>query len=76
MRIETGALQINNDWTGLFIGGDDALALRELLADVYRESKLDEDDYALVYKYIAIIDCHVDVNYKGEREVQKIECEE
>lgn len=26
-RIETGALQINNDWPGLFIRGDDALYL-------------------------------------------------
>ena len=27
-RVETGGLQINNDWTGLFIRGDDAAGLR------------------------------------------------
>jgi len=30
-RVETGALQINNDWKGLFIRGDDCMMLLEIL---------------------------------------------
>lgn len=30
-RIETGALQINDDWPGLFIRGDDCIMLRTIL---------------------------------------------
>ena len=29
-RVETGALQINDDWTGLFIRGDDCSELRDV----------------------------------------------
>ena len=32
-RIETGALRINDDWTGLFIRGDDCIKLRDILYD-------------------------------------------
>jgi hypothetical protein len=30
-RIETGALQVNDDWTGLFIRGDDCVTLLDIL---------------------------------------------
>lgn len=30
-RIETGALQVDNDWTGLFISEDDTLVLLDVL---------------------------------------------
>ena len=33
-RIETGALQIDEDWPGLFIRGDDCLVLLQILRDV------------------------------------------
>ena len=71
MRIETGALQIGDDWTGLFIRGDDAFMLRNLLMKAYRNVKLGWSDEDKVLEYIAMIDC--DVSHRSEdREVQKI----
>lgn len=35
-RVETGPTQFGNDWPGLFIRGDDALALAMYLRDVLR----------------------------------------
>ena len=32
-RVETGALQVNDDWAGLFIRGDDCFILRNLLLE-------------------------------------------
>jgi len=69
MRIETGALQIDNDWTGLFIRGDDALHLREMLSLVYHLT--DAAYKPLVRNLIWIIDR--DVNHSSAvRNVQVI----
>jgi len=43
MRIETGALQIDNDWTGLFIRGDDALYLAGILSAREPDDSLEQD---------------------------------
>lgn len=40
-RIETGALKINSDWNGLFIRGDDCIALAFALDDVIDGKKLE-----------------------------------
>lgn len=72
MRIETGALQINEDWTGLFIRGDEVFRLRDILAAAYRSETLDDVNKDMVLRYVALIDC--DVNHcSDDREVQKIE---
>jgi len=36
-RVETGALQINDDWPGLFIRGDDCTALLAILEGAVME---------------------------------------
>ena len=48
-RVETGALQINDDWAGLFIRGDDCAILRNILLDFhYRCGGIDNiNDLAL-----------------------------
>ena len=33
-RVETGAVQFGDDWTGLFIRGDDCVLLQEILTKV------------------------------------------
>ena len=71
-RVETGALQINDDWTGLFIRGDDALYLRDILADAFGNGKSFESEY--IYKLIRIIDVDVDHNHTN-RDVQRIKIE-
>ena len=71
-RIETGALQINDDWTGLFIRGDDALYLRHILADAFGKGKSFESGY--IYKLIRIIDVDIDHNHTN-KDVQRIKIE-
>lgn len=39
-RIETGALQINDDWPGVFIRGDDCYLLKMWLEEVGLENLL------------------------------------
>ena len=70
-RIETGALQIDDDWTGLFIRGDDALMLRHVLANAVRGIKLEGHDEWFAYMIVGVVD--IDVNHNSEdRDVQKI----
>lgn len=75
MRIETGALQINDDWTGLFIRGDDALNLGLLFREIYHTAELDNDDEDVLLEYISMIDFDVD-HKSSERELQRIRCED
>ena len=76
MRIETGALQINDDWTGLFVRGNEALTLLQILKKAYRSTGIfNNDELTQITWLCATID--LDVNHHNrEREVQKIECEE
>lgn len=37
-RIETGALQINDDWVGLFVRGDDCRILLEAIEKAYSQT--------------------------------------
>lgn len=75
MRIETGALQINDDQTGLFVRGDDAFILRNLLVKAYRNVRLDYSSEDKVLEYIAMIDFDVDHRSK-DRSFQRIEARE
>ena len=68
-RIETGALQIDDDWTGLFIRGDDALYLRDILSMTYANGTSFDKEY--IYKLIRIIDVDVDHNHTN-KDVQRI----
>ena len=40
-RVETGALQINDDWPGLFVRGDDCAMLYTLLLDYLKVAGTD-----------------------------------
>jgi hypothetical protein len=40
-RVETGALQINDDWKGLFVRGDDCIYLAKILKKVHKAEILD-----------------------------------
>ena len=39
-RVETGALQINDDWPGLFVRGDDCLGFKFLLEDMLKTANM------------------------------------
>ena len=70
-RVETGALQIDDDWTGLFIRGDDTFMLRFILWKAYRGEKLTAPEKWFCVDRVADID--FDVNHSSEdREVQRI----
>jgi len=72
MRIETGALQIDDDWTGLFIRGDDAMSLLDTLIECYYPEF--GTNQALIANLISII--VKDVDHKSHiRHVQKIRSE-
>ena len=45
-RIETGALRINDDWTGLFIRGDDCFSLQLILSEHRKDANIVEDIFA------------------------------
>ena len=45
-RIETGKLQIDDDWPGLFIRGDDCMLLIDMLY-FYRDHSKDEDFFRI-----------------------------
>ena len=79
-RIETGALQINDDQTGLFIEANDAFKLLHLLQRACRSKGIfNNDDRCLVNWLMAYIVLDVYQGKHGreeDREVQKIECEE
>ena len=65
-RIETGAVQFGDDWTGLFIRGDDCYTLRSILRLFYRNVMDRDPAYKLQYwdfviNLIATIDCDVRV---------------
>jgi len=38
-RIETGVLQINDDWPGIFIRGDDSLKYRFMFEHIKKETE-------------------------------------
>lgn len=73
-RIETGALQIDDDWTGLFVRGDDALALMLILRKAYRSTGIfNNDELTRIAWLCATIDLDVDQqNIHTDREVQRI----
>lgn len=58
-RIETGALQINDDWTGLFIRGDSCIELREVLGKVLRHERLNWFEERVLEVYFLEIDRRV-----------------
>ena len=68
-RVETGPIRIGNDWTGVFIRGDDALPmamyLRHLL-DNYDPKLNMEDAHALsmLYSHLELLEsCVEGTNY-------------
>lgn len=71
-RIETGALQIDDDWTGLFIRGDDAFRLVQILKKAHRsEGIFNNDELTQITWLCAAI--YIDVNHQNRaREVQRI----
>jgi hypothetical protein len=72
-RIETGALQIDDDWTGLFVRGDDAFQLRDLLYKIYiGKQKIDNFDLGQLSRYIAIIELDVKHVQYSNQKVQRI----
>ena len=40
-RVETGALQVNEDWKGLFIRGDDCIQLHDILKKLLAGGRID-----------------------------------
>ena len=58
-RVETGALQINDDWTGLFIRGDSCIELREILGKILRHEKLNYFEEKVLEIYFLEIDRRV-----------------
>ena len=74
-RIETGALQINDDWTGLYIRGDDAFMLKEILAKAYIRAPLTGFDRAIIGQLMNMIMLDVD-DSKVVREVRRISAED
>ena len=74
-RIETGALKINDDWTGLFVRGDDTFSLKEILQKT-NEDDLSPSAYWFRAWLIGVIDEHVnEMNLLDERDVQNIKAE-
>ena len=70
-RIETGALQIDDDWTGLFVRGDDTFTLRYILYKAYRSEKLTTDEKFFCVD--RVVDIDFNVNHSSEdRDVQRI----
>jgi hypothetical protein len=58
-RIETGAIQFNDDWPGLFIRGDDAFALMLELKQLLQALEEQENRECLTYvtrKIVSIIE--------------------
>ncbi len=58
-RIETGALQIGDDWPGLFVRGDDCVRLRHVLFLAMKEKFLSSSDDWFLTGLIAAIDFDV-----------------
>ena len=54
-RIETGALQVNDDWIGLFIRGDDAIMLLGLFETISKEETVEWTEIAIAKAYAKII---------------------
>ena len=48
-RIETGAIQFNDDWPGLFIRGDDAFALMLELKQILKTLEEQDNRECLTY---------------------------
>lgn len=71
-RIETGALQIGDDWTGLFIRGDDALYLSEILSDIHEDKPLDGFQKAWLYMLGLTIRYDVRHSFEERIHVQRI----
>lgn len=54
-RIETGALQVNDDWKGLFIRGDDAIMLLGLFETISKEETIEWTEIEIAKAYAKII---------------------
>ena len=72
-RIETGALQIDDDWTGLFIRGDDALYLSDVFETIYKGGRLQDFEKATLYNLHLTIKYDVTHTIEERYHVQKIE---
>lgn len=57
-RVETGAIQINDDWPGIYVRGDNALAFAQGLAQIldYAEHRTDHADIFAVSYLKSLID--------------------
>lgn len=55
-RVETGALQINDDWAGLFIRGDDCLYLSGVLKHLLRGGEVYPSQAPFLRSIIEAID--------------------
>lgn len=54
-RVESGALQINDDWTGLYLRGDDSFALAMQIKMLDNEVKLDPIKYGAIKSLVRTI---------------------
>jgi hypothetical protein len=73
-RVETGALQIGDDWTGLFVRGDDAMfKLKDILLKAADGEELSDMESFVASWLVAKI--NQDVNHAGtNRDVRIIKC--
>jgi hypothetical protein len=55
-RVETGGLTINEDWTGLFIRGDDCIALKSIIMKVLRNERLSIVEIEALEGYCILIE--------------------
>ena len=55
-RVETGAVKFGNDWPGLFIRGDDAFYLEQILNQAVRKWRLSPFELDFLNQLINIIE--------------------
>lgn len=58
-RIETGAIKFNDDWTGLFVRGDDCIQLKMIFEKIVNDEELDFFDLKYIQAYLVIINHEV-----------------
>jgi hypothetical protein len=58
-RVETGALQFNDDWPGLFVRGDDCIYLSMLLHKIINNEEFDIFDRTVIKSLIREIEDNV-----------------
>ena len=54
-RVETGALQIGDDWPGVFIRGDEALSMADNLEAMSMHFGIPHADGSLLRRYIELL---------------------